>query len=83
MTSQPPVDLVLAGFSRALRHAGVTATVDRTQAFVRSVAAVGADTPGGVYWAGRSTLCSRPDDFDIYDRVFAAGFGGEVPTASR
>ena len=29
-----------------------------------------------VYWAGRLTLCSGPDDLDRYDRAFAAYFGG-------
>src|SRR4051794_12338751 len=30
---------------------------------------------GDVYWAGRLTLCSDPDDLARYDRVFDAYFG--------
>jgi uncharacterized protein with von Willebrand factor type A (vWA) domain len=36
-----------------------------------------------VYWAGRLTLCSRPDDFPRYDQAFAAWFGGEEPPDLR
>ena len=34
-----------------------------------------------VYWAGRLTLCSGPDDLARYDAAFAAWFGGERPRA--
>jgi uncharacterized protein with von Willebrand factor type A (vWA) domain len=34
-----------------------------------------------VYWAGRLTLCSGPDDLDRYDAAFAAWFSGERPRA--
>jgi uncharacterized protein len=76
-------DLLLAGFARALREAGVSVTSDRTQTFLRATSVAGADTPGAVYWAGRATLCSTPDDFPAYDSVFASWFGGELPTGSR
>ncbi|RJL31472.1 VWA domain-containing protein [Bailinhaonella thermotolerans] len=36
-----------------------------------------------VYWAGRVTLCSRRDDLAVYDRVFAAYFGGERAGPAR
>jgi uncharacterized protein with von Willebrand factor type A (vWA) domain len=80
----PPVeaDTVLAGFARALRHAGVAVTPDRTQTFLRATSLAGAGAPGAVYWAGRATLCSTPDDFPAYDGVFASWFGGEMPTGS-
>jgi uncharacterized protein len=76
-------DVLLAGFARALRHAGVAVTPDRTQTFLRATAAAGAGAPGGVYWAGRATLCSGPDDLAVYDRVFTAWFGGSLPTSAR
>lgn len=31
--------------------------------------------PADLYWAGRATLVSRPDDLATYDRVFAEVFG--------
>ncbi|HEX2175932.1 MAG TPA: VWA domain-containing protein [Nocardioidaceae bacterium] len=82
---KPPagVDLLLAGFARALRHAGVAVTSDRTQSFLRAASVAEAGAAGSVYWAGRATLCSGPDDFPLYDRVFASWFGGELPTGSR
>jgi uncharacterized protein with von Willebrand factor type A (vWA) domain len=70
---------VLAGFALALRHAGVTVTVDRSQAFLEAAAAIGADSADAVYWAGRATLCSNVDELDTYDVVFRAWFSGEPP----
>ena len=77
------VDATLAGFARALRAAGLPVTQDRAQAFLAAVAAVGADSRAGVYWAGRATLCSEPDHFGAYDKVFDAWFRGEVPRLTR
>ncbi len=71
---------MLVAFARVLRQAGVAVTSDRTQAFLRASALVGAGARGGVYWAGRSTLCSSPDDLDYYDRTFELWFAsGELP----
>ena len=56
------VDEVLAAFAVALRAAGVPVTMDRTQAFLRACAIVGADDTDGVYWAGRATLCAEHGD---------------------
>src|SRR5687767_398278 len=39
--------------------------------------------PTDVYWAGRLTLCSGPDDLDRYDAAFAAWFAGEAPRPTR
>ncbi len=36
-----------------------------------------------VYWCGRVTLCSTPDDLHIYDQAFAAYFGERPPSPSR
>jgi uncharacterized protein len=72
-------DEVLGGFAAALRAGGVPVTADRTQVFLRSCAAVGAASRTGVYWAGRATLCTGPDDLSRYDAVFAAWFGAQAP----
>ncbi len=74
---QPTTALV--GFARALRGAGLPVTPDRTAAFVGAAAAVGIGDPGALYWAGRATLCSDPDQFPRYDVVFRDWFGGQVP----
>lgn len=67
-------DEVFLGFARAVRAAGVPVTHDRASTFLDAVARVGADEPTGVYWAGRATLCSSPDDIARYDAVFDAWF---------
>jgi uncharacterized protein with von Willebrand factor type A (vWA) domain len=72
-------DELLAAFAGAVRAAGVPVTMDRTQAFLRATALLGADDRLGVYWAGRSTLCGSPDDLDRYDAAFDAWFSGEEP----
>ena len=71
----------LVGFARTLRAAGVPATTDRLQHFVEALDHVDASSRETVYWAGRLTLCSCRDDLERYDRVFAAYFGGDRPTA--
>ncbi|MGH3498548.1 MAG: vWA domain-containing protein [Nocardioidaceae bacterium] len=67
-------DTVLLGFARAVRKAGVPVTTDRAQTFLTGTSLVGADQRDGVYWAGRGTLCTGPDDIDRYDRVFSSWF---------
>ncbi len=76
---------ILAAFAVALRAAGVPVTTDRTSAFLAACAVVGAGDMAGVFWSGRSTLCSCLDDLDRYDQVYAAWFGGQglQPSASR
>jgi len=77
------VDVVLAGFARALRAAGLPVTTSSTSAFLSACAHVGAGDPGGVYWCGRATMCHDPDHLRLYDRVFEAWFAGKVPRTGR
>ncbi len=76
------VDTVL-GFARTLRAAGVAASPDRVEAMLAAVGALDVLDAGDVYWAGRLTLCSGPDDLDRYDAAFSAWFGGERPRVPR
>jgi uncharacterized protein with von Willebrand factor type A (vWA) domain len=62
----------LAAFGRALRAEGLAAGPGRVADFCRATALVG---PADVYWAGRATLVSRPEEVPVYDRVFRAHFG--------
>jgi uncharacterized protein with von Willebrand factor type A (vWA) domain len=57
----------LVGFARALRDEGLAAGPGRVVQFCRAAAAL---PPGDLYWAGRLTLVSRPEEIPIYDRVF-------------
>lgn len=70
------VDEVLAAFAVALRSAGEPVTTDRVTTFLKACTVVGAGDLTGVYWAGRSTMCSSLDDLDRYDHLFAAWFEG-------
>jgi hypothetical protein len=67
-------DEVLLGFARALRAAGIAVTHDRSATFLRAAARVGMDRPRELYWAGRATLCSSPDDQLRFDELWAAWF---------
>jgi len=67
-------DEVLLGFARALRAAGVAVTHDRSATFLQAAARVGMDRPRELYWAGRATLCSSPDDHLRFDDLWAAWF---------
>ena len=60
-------DELLLGFTRAVRAAGVPVTADRAQGYLKAVALVGLDDRRATYWAGRTTLCSGPDDLARYD----------------
>jgi uncharacterized protein with von Willebrand factor type A (vWA) domain len=72
-------DGTFVAFARTLRAAGVRATPQQVQAAVQAVAAVDLRDREQVYWAGRVTLCSEPDDLPRYDATFAAFFGLEQP----
>ena len=72
----PAIDLLVA-FTRTVRHSGVAVTADRTHAFLRATSLAGAGDRQGVFWAGRSTLCSSPEDLERYDAAFDAWFSGE------
>ncbi len=66
---------VLVGLARTLRAAGVDASPDRVHSMADALAQLDAARRADVYWSGRLTLCSDPDDLARYDRVFAAYFG--------
>jgi uncharacterized protein len=63
-------------FSRVLRGAGVDVPVGATLTFARGLAEVGLAERDGVYWAGRTTLLTRPEQITTYERVFAGFWAG-------
>jgi len=67
----------LVGFAHALADAGLGIGTDRTAAFLTAVSEVDVADPDQLYWAGRVTLCSEPDEIAGYDAVFARWFHGE------
>jgi uncharacterized protein with von Willebrand factor type A (vWA) domain len=66
----------LVGFARALREEGLPVGPGRVVEFCRAAAALPA---GDLYWAGRLTLVSRPEEIPIYDRVFRGVVEEEPP----
>lgn len=60
------------GFCRVLRQAGLRVPASSTINFAESLGLVGVENRDAVYWAGRATLVHRPEDLNVYDRVFAA-----------
>lgn len=68
----------LVGFTRALATAGVAVSSTRTATFMAAAAALQPDRQGAIYWAGRLSLTSSPDDLAIYDAVFEAYFSLEL-----
>jgi hypothetical protein len=67
----------LVRFGRALRAAGLPVGPDRVASFARATALL---PPGELYWAGRATLLSRPEQIEIYDALFGAFFGPPPPS---
>jgi uncharacterized protein len=57
----------LVEFARALRNEGLLVGPGRVVEFCRAAALL---SPEDLYWAGRLTLVSKPDEIATYDRVF-------------
>jgi hypothetical protein len=68
----------LVVFARALREEGLAAGPGRVVEFCRAAAALPVED---LYWAGRLTLVSRPEEISIYDRVFRGVLEEEPPEA--
>src|SRR5919108_59703 len=64
----------LIGFGRELRRRGLNVGTGRIVTFCRSAAALGALDRTGLYWAGRSSLISRPEDAQAFDAAFDEWF---------
>ncbi|MDW3178388.1 MAG: VWA domain-containing protein [Acidimicrobiia bacterium] len=73
-TVPPPVERLAAGFVHCLRTGGLVVPVGMTLRFTEALDAVGLDDGNDVYWAGRATLVSRPEDIAMYDAMFLAFF---------
>jgi uncharacterized protein with von Willebrand factor type A (vWA) domain len=57
-------------FGRVLRGAGLRVGTDRVVGFARALEELDAGRRDDVYWAGRITLVSRPEELENYDRAF-------------
>jgi uncharacterized protein with von Willebrand factor type A (vWA) domain len=69
---------VLVGFATAMRRYGVPASPDRVQACAAAL-----DALGGLYWAGRLTLCGSAEDIERYELAYLAWCSGVSEPPSR
>jgi uncharacterized protein with von Willebrand factor type A (vWA) domain len=77
----PGPDALAVAFARVLRQSGVPVATASVVEFTRALAVIDVARRSSVYWAGRTTLVSRPDDVAAYDRAFAACWSGDrVPS---
>jgi uncharacterized protein len=68
----------LIGFGRDLRHRGLNVGTGRIVTFCRSAAALGALDRTDLYWAGRASLISRPEDAQAFDAAFEEWFRADI-----
>jgi uncharacterized protein with von Willebrand factor type A (vWA) domain len=64
----------LIGFGRELRRRGLPVGTGRIVTFCRAASALGALDRTDLYWAGRASLISRPQDVEAFDAAFDAWF---------
>ncbi|WP_186760774.1 VWA domain-containing protein [Arthrobacter alpinus] len=78
---------ILLAFASAVRAAGVKVNPERARTFVEAVVrlstARSAMDRHNVFWAGRGTLCSSPDELGPYQRTFEAWFAPVHSTTER
>ena len=66
----PPMLDAAVAFGRVLRGAGLRVGTDRLVEFARAIVEMDPSRRDDVYWSGRITLTSRPEDIELYDRAF-------------
>jgi uncharacterized protein len=82
--TRPPLMLDAAvAFGRILRGAGLRVGTDRLVEFARALEELDAGRRDDVYWAGRITLLSRPEEIETYDRAFELFWGRGAKARSR
>ncbi len=65
---------VVAGFVHCLRSGGLVVPTSVSLRYREAIEAVGLDDGEAVYWAGRATLLTRPEDVAMYNAMFLAFF---------
>jgi uncharacterized protein with von Willebrand factor type A (vWA) domain len=81
----PPMLDAAVAFGRVLRGAGLRVGTDRLVEFARAIEEMDPSRRDDVYWSGRITLTSRPEDIEVYDRAFELFWetGGGAKPRSR
>jgi uncharacterized protein len=70
-------------FCRALRRAGLSVPLPDVATYVQALGVLGVRRTADVYWAGRAVLIHRPEDVEVFDRVFASHFGDRGATSTE
>jgi len=83
VTQRPPLAELLVGFARELRSAGLTVGTGDVLAYCSAMTPLDPTDLLDLYWAGRTTLVSRPDDIATYDGAFRRYFLAEGARAAE
>lgn len=70
----PPIERIVVGFVHCLRSGGLNVPVSMSLRFREALELTGIRRGVDVYWAGRATLVSRPEDIVMYNAMFLAFF---------
>jgi uncharacterized protein with von Willebrand factor type A (vWA) domain len=76
---RPPEQAILAAavaLARALRGAGMSASVDSELVFFRALAELDVRERAHVYWAANATCVHSPDELAVFDAIFARFWEG-------
>jgi uncharacterized protein with von Willebrand factor type A (vWA) domain len=68
---------------RALREAGVPASVDRELLFCRTLAEVDPRSRSQMRWAARASFVTGPEQVDVFEQVFARFWDGDELLVDR
>jgi uncharacterized protein with von Willebrand factor type A (vWA) domain len=71
------VATLAAALARRLREAGLDVGPAAANRFALALSACRPGDVGALYWTAKTTLLSGRADFETFDRVFAAVFGGQ------
>ena len=78
LTDEAPFVTMLVGFAHALRDAGMTVGSGDVLTYTAAMEPLDPTDLLDLYWAGRTTMVTRSDQFPVYDRVFKQYFLGEA-----
>ena len=79
----PPMLDAAVAFGRVLRGVGLRVGTDRLEEFARALHELDTARREDVYWAGRITLVSRPEEIETYDRTFELFWEGGTSAKAR
>ena len=71
-------ELLPVGFVSMLRSLGLKIPIGSVITFQQALGKVGVDRREGVYWAGRTTLITDPENIPVYDQAFQMFWEGFV-----